>query len=179
MTSISTPLIGMRNAVDADVSRTIAVVPLYRCLVNGRTASIEAWDAEQPLLYALRGPLRLTGSKPGCGLGQCGACTVLLDAEPVKACITPVSAVAGKRVTTIEALGTPEKPDRLQAAFIAEQAAQCGYCTSGMIMSAHALLLKTPKPTPGQVKEALVGNLCRCGAYTRVLRAIMRAAVAR
>lgn len=150
-------------------------MPLYRCIVNGRTASIDAWDAGQPLLYALRGALGLTGAKPGCGLGQCGACTVLLDAEPVKACITPVSAVAGKRVTTIEGLGTPEKPDRLQAAFVAEQAAQCGYCTSGMIMSARALLAKTPKPTPGQVKEALAGNLCRCGAYTRILRAVLRA----
>ena len=158
------------------VSRTIRHVPRYTCRINGRTASIETWDSAQPLLYALRGPLGLHGAKPGCGLGQCGSCTVLVDAEAVKSCITPVSAVAGRSITTIEGLGTAGKPDPLQAAFIAEQAAQCGYCTSGMIMAARALLLKTPRPTMEQAKEALAGNLCRCGAHTRVLRAIMRVA---
>jgi nicotinate dehydrogenase subunit A len=138
-------------------------MPTYRLHVNGRTASIDTWDPGEPLLYALRGPLGLTGAKMGCGLGQCGACTVLLDNEPVRAC-------------TIEGLGSVEKPHPIQAAFIAEQAAQCGYCTSGMIMSARGLLLKTPKPTLEQVEAALDGNLCRCGAYARIVRAVLRAA---
>jgi len=150
-------------------------VPSYSLRINGRTRDVAAWDASQPLLYALRGELGLTGAKLGCGLGQCGSCTVLVDDQPARACMVPVSSVAGRRITTIEGLGTPEKPDRLQAAFIEEQAAQCGYCTSGMIMSARALLLKTPRPTADQVKEALAGNLCRCGAYVRILRAVLRA----
>ena len=151
-------------------------MPTYRCRVNGRTASIRAWDPAEPLLYALRGGLGLTGAKPGCGLGQCGACTILLDDQPIRACMVPTSAAAGHRITTVEGLGTPERPDALQAAFIAEQAAQCGYCTSGMIMSARALLLRTAHPTADQVKDALAGNLCRCGAHTRILRAVLRAA---
>ena len=155
--------------------RIWALMPTYRCRVNGRTASIQVWDPGQPLLFAIRNSLGLTGAKPGCGLGQCGACMVLLDQQPVKSCITPTSSAAGRRITTIEGLGTPEKPDRLQAAFIAEQAAQCGYCTTGMIMAARALLLDIPRPSVDQVKTALAGNLCRCGAYTRILRAVMRA----
>jgi nicotinate dehydrogenase subunit A len=151
-------------------------MPTYRLRVNGRTASITAWDPGEPLLSALRNTLGLTGAKYGCGLGQCGACTVLLDNQPIRACTIPVSRAAGRSITTIEALGTAQKPDPLQAAFIAEQAAQCGYCTSGMIMSARALLQRTPKPTIEQVKQALDGNLCRCGAYTRIVRAVMRAA---
>ena len=150
-------------------------MPTYRCRVNGRTASITVWDAGEPLLHALRGRLGLTGAKPGCGLGQCGACTVLLDNQPIRSCMVPASSAAGHTVTTVEGLGTPERPDALQAAFIAEQAAQCGYCTSGMIMSARALLLRTPQPTADQIKEALAGNLCRCGAHTRILRAVLRA----
>jgi nicotinate dehydrogenase subunit A len=150
-------------------------VPTYSLRVNGRPVSVESWDPNQPLLYALRGPLNLQGAKPGCGLGQCGTCTVMVEREPVRACVTPVSSVAGKSITTIEGLGSPGKPDPLQAAFIAEQAAQCGYCTSGMIMAARALLMRTPRPTEAQVKQALAGNLCRCGAHTRILRAIMRA----
>jgi nicotinate dehydrogenase subunit A len=150
-------------------------MPTYRLRINGRTASIAVWDPAEPLLYALRGAPGLTGAKPGCGLGQCGSCTVLLDGEAVRACTIPISSVAGRSITTIEGLGTPDKPDALQAAFVAEQAAQCGYCTSGMIMSARALLLRTPKPTVEQVKQALDGNLCRCGAYTRIIRAVMRA----
>src|SRR5215510_1054892 len=132
------------------------------------------WDANEPLLYALRGALGLTGAKLGCGLGQCGSCTVLVDDQAARACMVPVSAVAGRRITTVEGLGSPEKPDALQAAFIAEQAAQCGYCTSGMLMSARALLVKTPHPTEDDVKQALAGNLCRCGTYVRILRAVMR-----
>ena len=150
-------------------------MPTYSVVVNGQRRSIHAWDPSQPLLYALRGALGLTGAKLGCGLGQCGSCTVLVDDQAARACLVPVSSVAGRRITTVEGLGTPEKPDPLQAAFIAEQAAQCGYCTSGMIMSARALLMKMPHPTEDQVKQALAGNLCRCGAYTRILRAVMRA----
>ena len=154
-------------------------MPTYTVRVNGRQRSIDAWDPEEPLLYALRGGLGLTGAKPCCGLGQCGSCTVLVDDQAVRSCTVPVGSVAGKRITTIEGLATTGKPDALQAAFIAEQAAQCGYCTSGMIMSARALLLKTPNPTEEQIKSALHGNLCRCGAYTRILNAVMRAAGSR
>jgi nicotinate dehydrogenase subunit A len=150
-------------------------MPSYTCRVNGRARTIQAWDPGEPLLYALRGSLGLTGAKLGCGLGQCGSCTVLVDDQATRACTMPVSAAAGRRITTIEGLGTPEKPDPLQAAFIAEQAAQCGYCTGGMILSARALLLKKPRPTEGDIKQALAGNLCRCGAYTRILRAVLRA----
>jgi nicotinate dehydrogenase subunit A len=144
--------------------------------INGVKRAIAVWDPGEPLLYVLRGELGLTGAKFGCGLGQCGSCTVLLDDRPARACMVPIGSVANRRVTTIEALGTPEKPDALQAAFIAEQAAQCGYCTSGMIVSARALLRQTPHPTIDQIKEALAGNLCRCGAHTRILKAVMRAA---
>ena len=151
-------------------------MPTYRLRVNGRPRTLATWDANEPLLYALRGSLGLTGAKLGCGLGQCGSCTVLVDDQAIRACMVPVSSVAGRRITTIEGLGSPEKPDALQAAFIAEQAAQCGYCTSGMIMSARALLMKSPHPTEDQVKDALAGNLCRCGAYGRILRAVLRAA---
>ena len=150
-------------------------MPVITLIVTGQPVSLDAWDPAMPLLHALRGPLDLQGAKPGCGLAQCGACTVLLDDEPVRACVVPVSSASGRRVTTIEAGGTPEAPDRLQAAFIAEGAAQCGYCTPGMIMSARALLARTPHPTAEQIKDALSGNLCRCGAYTRVLRAVLRA----
>ncbi len=150
-------------------------VPTFRVIVNGRARTIQAWDPGEPLVYALRGSLGLTGAKPGCGLGQCGSCTVLVDDQATRACTMPVSAAAGRRITTIEGLGTPEKPDPLQAAFIAEQAAQCGYCTGGMILSARALLLKKPRPTEDDIKQALAGNLCRCGAYTRILRAVLRA----
>ena len=150
-------------------------MPTYRLRINGRTASIDAWDAAEPLLYVLRGALGLTGAKMGCGLGQCGACTVLLDNQPVRACTLPIAKVGNRSITTVEGVGTIEKPDALQAAFIAEQAAQCGYCTSGMIMSARALLLKTPKPTVEQVEAALDGNLCRCGAYSRIVQAVLRA----
>jgi nicotinate dehydrogenase subunit A len=150
-------------------------MPTYRCQVNGRAATLESWDPAQPLLYVLRGSLALTGTRVGCALGQCGSCTVLVNGQAAKSCMTPVSAVAGRRITTIEGLGTPEKPDPLQAAFIAEQAAQCGYCTTGMIMAAKALLARTPRPTGEQVKEALAGNLCRCGTHTRILKAVLRA----
>src|SRR5262245_57335461 len=129
-----------------------------------------------PLLYALRDDMALHGPKFGCGLGQCGACTVIVDGEAVRSCQTPVSSLAGKNIQTLEGLGSPENLSKVQAAFVEEQAAQCGYCTNGMIMSATALLAKTPKPTEAQVRTALAGNLCRCGSHVRVLRAVMRAA---
>jgi nicotinate dehydrogenase subunit A len=150
----------------------------YSFKLNGRAVTVDSWDPAQPLLYLLRNALELHGPKFGCGLAQCGACTVLLDGKAVRSCMTPVRQAAGHSVTTLEGLGTAEKPDVVQAAFIAEQAAQCGYCTNGMIMGAKALLNQTPHPTLEQVKEALDGNLCRCGTHTRILNAVMRAAKA-
>jgi nicotinate dehydrogenase subunit A len=150
-------------------------MPKYTFQLNGHAASADSWDPGQPLLYILRNQLSLTGPKFGCGLGQCGACTVLLDGKPVRSCVTPVSQVEKHSVTTIEGLGSPDKPDVVQAAFIAEQAAQCGYCTNGMVMTAKALLSKTPKPTVEQIKTGLAGNLCRCGTHTRILSAVVRA----
>jgi nicotinate dehydrogenase subunit A len=150
-------------------------MPTYAFQLNGRPVAVESWDPDQPLLYALRGPLALHGPKFGCGLGQCGACTVLVDNAATRSCMLPVSRAAGRTITTLEGLGTPDNPDALQAAFIAEQAAQCGYCTSGMIMASKALLSQTPRPTIDQIKEALAGNLCRCGTHTRILRAVVRA----
>jgi nicotinate dehydrogenase subunit A len=151
-------------------------MPSYSFRLNGRAVSVDSWDPAQPLLYALRGPLALHGAKFGCGLGQCGACTVLVDNAPARACQLPVNAAAGHTITTLEEFGTPERPDPVQAAFIAEQAAQCGYCTSGMIVAAKGLLARTPKPTVEQIKQGLAGNLCRCGTHTRIIRAVMRAA---
>jgi nicotinate dehydrogenase subunit A len=148
----------------------------YKFQLNGSPVTAESWDPEQPLLYIVRNALGQHGPKFGCGLAQCGACTVLVDGKATRSCVTPVKSVANRSVTTIEGLGTPEKPDVVQAAFIAEQAAQCGYCTNGMIMATKALLAQTPKPTLDQVKQGLNGNLCRCGTHTRILRAVMRAA---
>jgi nicotinate dehydrogenase subunit A len=153
-------------------------MPVYSFRLNGRSATVDSWDADQPLLYVLRGALGLHGAKFGCGLGQCGACTVLVDGQAVRSCTLPVSRAAGRAITTLEGLGTPEKPHRVQAAFIAEQAAQCGYCTNGMIIASVGLLSRTPKPTLDQVRQGLAGNLCRCGTHTRILRAVMRAAQA-
>ena len=150
----------------------------YSFQLNGKKVTVGSWDPGQPLLYLLRNSLGLHGPKFGCGLSQCGACTVLLDGKPVRSCSTPVRAAAGHAVTTLEGLGTPEKPDPVQAAFIAEQAAQCGYCTNGMIMTTRALLNQNPHPTLDQAKEALNDNLCRCGTHTRILNAVMRAAKA-
>lgn len=153
-------------------------MPTYEFRVNGRAVTVDSWDPTQPLLYVLRNKLGLRAAKFGCGLAQCGACTILLDGKPTRSCITPVQQVAGRAVTTLEGLGTPEKPDRVQAAFIREQAAQCGYCTNGMIMATTALLRQTADPTIEQAKQALSGNLCRCGTHTRILAAVMRAAKA-
>ena len=142
--------------------------------VNGRTQEVAVPD-DTPLLYVLRNDLKLNGPKYGCGLSQCGACTVLVDGQAVRSCVTPVGTVTGQDITTLEGLATLDKPSKLQQAFIDEQAAQCGYCMNGMIMSAQALLHKTPKPTEAQVRTALDGNLCRCGVHNRVVRAVMRA----
>ena len=144
-------------------------------LVNRRECRIDA-DPDLSLLEALRDVLDLKGSRYGCGAGQCGACFVLVGGHPVPACDTPLWAVAGKAVTTVEGLGSPAAPHPLQQAFIDEQAAQCGYCTSGMLMSAAALLRRHPSPSEQQVREALERNLCRCGAHNRIVRAVLRAA---
>jgi nicotinate dehydrogenase subunit A len=143
--------------------------------VNGARHSVPA-APDTPLLYVLRNDLALNAAKFGCGLGQCGACTVVIDGTAVRSCVTPVSAAVGKKVTTLEGLGTAEKPGPLQRAFIAEQAAQCGYCVAGMMMSAKALLDRTPNPTESDIRGALQGNLCRCGTHNRIVRAIERAA---
>jgi nicotinate dehydrogenase subunit A len=142
--------------------------------VNGRDHDIDA-DPATPLLYVLRNDLALNGAKFGCGLGQCGACTVLVDKEPVFSCLTPLSAVAGRPVRTIEGLGTLDDPGPLQRAFIEEQAAQCGYCIAGMVMRAQALLERNPAPSPADTRRFMSPNLCRCGTHMRILRAIDRA----
>ena len=143
--------------------------------VNGKPASVAVDDPQMPLLYALRNDLALHGPRFGCGLGQCGACTVHVDGKAVRSCMFPMSKAAGKKIVTLEGLGTPAKPHPLQQAFIDEQAVQCGYCINGMIMQAAALLGKNRKPTELEIKEALASNLCRCGTHVRILRAVKRA----
>jgi nicotinate dehydrogenase subunit A len=143
--------------------------------VNGRTVSVTVDDPDTPLLYVLRNEIGLLSPRFGCGLGQCGACTVLIDGEAVRSCVTPLSAVTGK-VVTLEGLGTDMNPHPIQQAFIAEQAVQCGYCINGMIMQSAALLKRNPRPTEQQVKSELASNLCRCGTHLRIVRAVMHAA---
>ena len=143
--------------------------------VNGRDHAVDA-DPATPLLYVLRGDLQLNGAKFGCGLGQCGACTVTVDGKAVFSCVLPVAAVQGRRVVTVEGLGTVQAPGVIQQAFEAEQAAQCGYCIAGMIMRAKALLDATPRPTEAQIRAGMQPNLCRCGTHMRILRAVRRAA---
>jgi nicotinate dehydrogenase subunit A len=145
--------------------------------VNGASRSVSA-EPDAPLLYVLRNDLAFNGAKFGCGLAQCGACTVLVEGRATRSCVTPISAVGQGEVTTIEGLGTIEKPHPLQQAFIDEQAAQCGYCINGMIMAAKELLDSKPRPSEGEVREALAGNLCRCGTHNRIVRAVLRAAQA-
>lgn len=147
--------------------------------VNGRERAVDVRDTAEPLLFVLRNQLGLTGAKYGCGLGQCGACTVLIAGEAARACLLPVGTVGPKAITTIEGLGSPEKPHPLQTAFIAEQAAQCGYCAPGMVMSAAALLAKQPNASRADVKRALADNLCRCGTHHRILNAVVRASGAK
>jgi nicotinate dehydrogenase subunit A len=142
--------------------------------VNGRTHEVAASD-DAPLLYVLRNDLQLNGPKFGCGLSQCGACTVIIDGQAVRSCVTSIGSVVGQEITTLEGLGTPDKPHKLQRAFIDEQAAQCGYCANGMIMRAKALLDTVPKPSEGEIRLALDGNLCRCGVHQRIISAVMRA----
>jgi nicotinate dehydrogenase subunit A len=143
--------------------------------VNGAQHTVCA-EPDTPLLYILRNDLKLKGAKFGCGLGQCGACMVLIDGHNVMSCDTPLWAAAGKAITTIEALGSVDAPGALQRAFIAEQAAQCGYCLSGVIMTAAALLASNPDPSEADIKQALARNLCRCGTHTRIIKAVQRAA---
>ena len=143
--------------------------------VNGATRSVPA-EPDTPLLYVLRNDLELNGAKFGCGLAQCGACTVLIDGKAVRSCVTDIGSVTNAEITTLEGLGSIEKPHPLQRAFIEEQAAQCGYCINGMIMSAKALLDRNPKPTENDVRQALAANLCRCGTHNRIVRAVLRAA---
>jgi nicotinate dehydrogenase subunit A len=143
--------------------------------VNGKSRSVAA-EPDTALLYVLRNDLELNGAKYGCGLAQCGACTVLIDGKAVRSCVTPIGALAKREITTIEGLGTIDKPHPLQQAFIAEQAAQCGYCINGMIMSAKELLDRNPRPSEPDVRAALAGNLCRCGTHNRIIRAVLRAA---
>jgi nicotinate dehydrogenase subunit A len=145
--------------------------------VNGRDHELQA-EPDTPLLYALRDDLGLNGAKYGCGLGQCGACTVIVDGEPVFSCVTPVAILAGKKITTLEGLGSAGDPGPVQRAFIEEQAAQCGFCIPGMVMRATALLAKEPHPTDARIREAMQPNLCRCGTHMRILRAVRKAAKA-
>ena len=142
--------------------------------VNGKTHTVDA-DPDMPLLYVLRNDLFLVGAKFGCGLAQCGACTVLVDGKATRSCVTPIGSLGNAEITTIEGLGTIEKPHPLQKAFIDEQAAQCGYCINGFIMKAKELLDQKPHPTEADVREALAGHLCRCGTHNRIIAAIMRA----
>jgi nicotinate dehydrogenase subunit A len=142
--------------------------------VNGTDHEITA-DPQTPLLYVLRNDLRLNAAKFGCGLGQCGACTVVIDGKPVMSCSVPILLLKGRRVTTLEGLGTVESPGPLQQAFIDMQAAQCGYCIAGMIMRAHALLTKDPRPSDARIRASLEPNLCRCGTHMRIIAAVRRA----
>jgi nicotinate dehydrogenase subunit A len=143
--------------------------------VNGKAYNSEA-AGDTPLLYVLRNDLALNGAKYGCGFAQCGACTVIVDGKAMRSCVTSLTNASGKSITTIEGLGTSGAPHALQKAFIAEQAAQCGYCANGMIMTAKTLLDKTPHPTEAQIRKALAANFCRCGTHNRIVRAIQRAA---
>jgi nicotinate dehydrogenase subunit A len=144
--------------------------------VNGRDRAVNLGDPDTPLLYVLRDELALHGPKFGCGLGQCGACSVIVDGQTVRSCTTKAASAQGKKITTLEGLGTPEAPSKIQAAFIAETAAQCGYCTNGMIMTATSLLGRNPHPSEADIRTALAGNLCRCGSHVRVIAAVLRAA---
>jgi len=143
--------------------------------VNGAMHSVPA-EPDTPLLYVLRNDLGLNAAKFGCGLAQCGACTVLVDGIPVRSCVTPVDALGQSEIITLEGLGTVERPHPLQAAFMAEQAVQCGYCIPGIIMAAKALLDRNPQPSEADVRQGLAGNLCRCGTHNRIVRAVLKAA---
>jgi nicotinate dehydrogenase subunit A len=143
--------------------------------VNGREHQVDA-EADTPLLYVLREDIKLNAAKFGCGLGQCGACTVIVDGKAVLSCVTPMILLEGKQVTTLEGLGTPSQPAPIQRAFMEEQAAQCGYCIAGIMMRAQALLQRNSRPTNEQIRSELALHLCRCGTHMRILRAVRRAA---
>jgi nicotinate dehydrogenase subunit A len=149
-------------------------MPKYSLKVNGKSRAVEA-DADTPLLYVLRENLELKGPRFGCGLGQCGACMVQVNGEAVRSCMLPVGTLKGAAITTLEGLGGTAKPSKLQQAFIDEQAAQCGYCINGMIMTSAALLAKNAKPSEAEIRDALAGNLCRCGTHQRIVAAVKRA----
>ena len=149
---------------------------MIKLIVNGTAHEVDA-APDTPLLYVLRNELGLTGPKFGCGLGQCGACTVHIDGVAIRSCTTPVSSAARGPITTIEGLGTPDKPHPLQQAFIEEQAAQCAYCINGMIMASAALIARNKQPTREQIRSTLNANLCRCGTHMRIVRAVEKAAV--
>ena len=145
-------------------------------MVDGAARVLELDDLDMPLLYALRDELQLNNPRFGCGLGQCGACTVQIDGHAVRSCVTPATSVAGKRITTLAGLGTPDKPHRIQSAWIDEQVNQCGYCISGWILTAAELLDRNPHPTDAEIKDALKDLICRCGTHGAALRAVKRAA---
>ena len=149
-------------------------MPSFKIRINGSDQVVNSSDPDQPLLYVLRN-IGLTAAKFGCGLGQCGACSVLVDGRSERSCVMTIAAAEGRAITTLEGLGSAAKPSAIQLAFINENVPQCGYCTSGMIVSATALLSSNPKPTPAQVNAALDGNLCRCGSHPRVVRAVLAA----
>jgi len=149
--------------------------PTIRLTVNGRTHEVDV-DPDTALLHVLRNDLALNGPKFGCGLGECGACTVLIDGVAARSCVIPVKGCSGRAILTLEGLGSRDRPDHVQAAFIAEQAAQCGYCLNGMIMTTKALLAINPHPSEAEARAALRYNLCRCGAHVEIIRAVMRAA---
>ena len=149
----------------------------FNLTVNGKSHTVEA-DPDMPLLYALRGDLGLNNPHFGCGLAQCGACTVHVDGQPVRSCVTPLSAVGDGKIVTLAGLGTPDKPHPLQTAWIAEEASQCGYCVNGWIMTAAAFLKKNPKPSDEQIRDGLSGLKCRCGTHLAILRAVKRASQA-
>ena len=150
-------------------------MPKISLRVNGKARMVDT-ESDVPLLYVLRNDLELNGPKFGCGMAQCGACTVLMDGNAIRSCVTPVCAVQEKPITTLEGLGTTQKLHKIQQAFVDEQAAQCGYCINGMIMTTKALLDKNPKPSDDEIKRALDGNLCRCGTHIRIVKAVKRAA---
>jgi len=158
-----------------DKTQTATMTATLRLTVNGKSHDVSA-AADTPLLYALRNDLELNSPKFGCGLGECGACTVIMDGVAARSCVIPVSGCIGREIVTLEGLGSRERTDPVQRAFIEEQAAQCGYCLNGMIMTAKALLMRNAHPSETEILEALRYNLCRCGAHVEIVRAVMRAA---